>query len=73
MCSLRAFGLSDAKQPLAALPAQTTARRIAATARCRDGTYTFGQHRRGKCPHHLGVEETLTRGADGKWAVDAAP
>ena len=26
-----------------------------ASARCRDGTYSFSQHRRGTCSHHGGV------------------
>ena len=30
-----------------------------ATARCRDGTYSFSQHRRGTCSHHGGVAEWL--------------
>lgn len=28
-----------------------------ATARCRDGSYSFSQHRRGTCSHHGGVTE----------------
>ena len=34
-----------------------------ATARCRDGTYSFSAHRRGTCSHHSGVYAWLT-GAD---------
>lgn len=30
-----------------------------ATARCRDGTYSFSQHRQGTCSHHGGVAEWL--------------
>ncbi len=30
-----------------------------ATARCRDGTYSFSQHRRGTCSHHGGVAQWL--------------
>lgn len=30
-----------------------------ATARCRDGTYSFSQNRRGTCSHHEGVAEWL--------------
>lgn len=30
-----------------------------ATAKCRDGTYSFSQSRRGTCSHHGGVEEWL--------------
>lgn len=31
-----------------------------ATARCRDGTYSFSQSRRGTCSHHGGVAKWLT-------------
>ena len=34
-----------------------------ATARCRDGTYSFSQHRSGTCSHHGGVAVWLTGGA----------
>ena len=30
-----------------------------ASARCRDGTYSFSQHRRGTCSHHGGVASWL--------------
>jgi len=30
-----------------------------ATARCRDGTYSYSKHRRGTCSHHGGVAEWL--------------
>jgi hypothetical protein len=30
-----------------------------ATARCRDGSYSFSQSRRGTCSHHGGVSEWL--------------
>lgn len=30
-----------------------------ATARCRDGTYSFSQHHRGTCSHHGGVASWL--------------
>lgn len=30
-----------------------------ATALCRDGTYSFSQHRRGTCSHHGGVSKWL--------------
>jgi hypothetical protein len=46
---------------------------LGATARCGDGTYIFNQDRRGACPNHLGVAQWLTRRADGKCALDAAP
>jgi hypothetical protein len=28
---------------------------VGASAQCRDGTYSFSQHRRGTCSHHRGV------------------
>ena len=30
-----------------------------ASAQCRDGTYSFSQHRRGTCSHHGGVAQWL--------------
>jgi hypothetical protein len=30
-----------------------------ATAKCRDGSYSFSQHHRGTCSHHGGVAEWL--------------
>jgi len=30
-----------------------------ASARCRDGTYSFSQHRSGTCSYHGGVSEWL--------------
>jgi len=30
-----------------------------ATAQCRDGTFSFSQHRRGTCSHHGGVAQWL--------------
>jgi hypothetical protein len=30
---------------------------VGASARCRDGSYSFSQSRRGTCSHHGGVEE----------------
>jgi len=30
-----------------------------AMAQCRDGTYSFSQHRRGTCSHHGGVQRWL--------------
>ena len=30
-----------------------------ASARCRDGSYSFSQHRSGTCSHHGGVDEWL--------------
>ncbi len=34
---------------------RTQARPRGATARCRDGTYSFSEHRSGTCSHHGGV------------------
>ena len=31
-----------------------------ATARCRDGSYSFSQHRQGTCSHHGGVTRWIT-------------
>ena len=44
-----------------------------ATARCRDGTYSFNQNRREACSHHLGVAEWVTPRVDGKCVLDPAP
>jgi len=38
-------------------PARSTKDQVpaGASAKCRDGTYSFSQHRRGTCSHHGGV------------------
>lgn len=36
-------------------PAYSNSRPSAASAQCRDGTYSFSQHRSGTCSHHGGV------------------
>lgn len=38
-------------------PARSTHEQVpaGASAKCRDGTYSFSQHRRGTCSHHGGV------------------
>lgn len=38
-------------------PAKSTHDQVptSASAKCRDGSYSFGQHRRGTCSHHGGV------------------
>jgi hypothetical protein len=38
-------------------PAKSTHNQVpaGASAQCRDGTYSFSQHRRGTCSHHGGV------------------
>ena len=36
-------------------PAYANSRPSAASAQCRDGTYSFSQHRSGTCSHHGGV------------------
>lgn len=38
-------------------PAYAPSRPAGASARCRDGTYSFSQNRRGTCSHHGGVAE----------------
>lgn len=40
-------------------PAYAPSEPAGATARCRDGTYSFSQSRRGTCSHHGGVAQWL--------------
>ncbi|WP_458690115.1 DUF3761 domain-containing protein [Nocardia tengchongensis] len=40
-------------------PEQSATAPDGATARCKDGTYSFSQHRRGTCSGHRGVAEWL--------------
>ena len=40
-------------------PVRAATAPVGATARCRDGTYSFSQHRRGTCSWHGGVAEWL--------------
>ena len=40
-------------------PTQAAAPPAGATAECRDGTYSFSQHRSGTCSHHGGVKRWL--------------
>lgn len=40
-------------------PAYADSVPVGASARCRDGTYSFSQSRRGTCSHHGGVAEWL--------------
>lgn len=42
-------------------PAKSTHDQVpsGASAKCRDGTYSFSQHRRGTCSHHGGVDNWL--------------
>ena len=40
---------------------QSTGVPAGATAQCRDGSYSFSQHRQGTCSHHGGVSRWLTR------------
>lgn len=42
-------------------PAKSTHDQVpaGASAKCRDGTYSFSQHRRGTCSHHGGVNSWL--------------
>ena len=68
---------ADVKIPRPAPPAMCVLPDIdaplGATARCRDGTYSFSQHRRATCSRHLGVAESLARHGDGKCVLDTAP
>jgi hypothetical protein len=40
-------------------PYQAPSAPAGASARCRDGSYSFSQHRQGTCSHHGGVSEWL--------------
>lgn len=40
-------------------PAYSDTVPVGASAQCRDGTYSFSQHRRGTCSHHGGVATWL--------------
>ncbi len=40
-------------------PAYSNSVPTGASARCRDGTYSFSQHRSGTCSHHGGVAQWL--------------
>lgn len=40
-------------------PAYSNTVPVGATAQCRDGTYSFSQHRSGTCSHHGGVAKWL--------------
>lgn len=40
-------------------PAYSNTAPVGASAQCRDGTYSFSQHRSGTCSHHGGVADWL--------------
>lgn len=40
-------------------PVRASRAPVGASARCRDGTYSFSEHRSGTCSHHGGVAEWL--------------
>jgi hypothetical protein len=40
-------------------PAYSKTVPVGATAQCRDGTYSFSQHRQGTCSHHGGITKWL--------------
>jgi hypothetical protein len=44
-----------------------------ATARCRDGSYSFSQSRRGTCSWHGGVDERLSRSSEGSDRLSLTP
>src|SRR5206468_10918902 len=46
-------------------PQSAPAAPAGATALCKDGTYSFSQHRSGTCSHHGGVARWLTGGGGG--------
>jgi hypothetical protein len=46
---------------------------LSASARCRDGTYSFSHHPREACSRHLGVAEWVTPHRDGKCVLETAP
>jgi len=57
-----AFGLTAlAVRPSRSQQPQDTSPPTGATARCRDGTYSFSRHRSGTCSHHGGVATWLNR------------
>ena len=50
-------------------PLAATAAPPGATARCRDGTYSYSQHHSGTCSHHGGVAVWLDGRSDHEHAV----
>jgi len=52
-----------------AVPAASAAPPPGATALCRDGTYSFSQHRSGTCSYHGGVAKWLTGGSSSTTSV----
>ena len=50
-----------AGQAVESSPTQSNGIPAGATAQCRDGTYSFSQHRQGTCSHHGGVSRWLTQ------------
>jgi hypothetical protein len=40
-------------------PVRASSAPVGASARCRDGTYSFSEHRRGTCSYHGGVAQWL--------------
>jgi hypothetical protein len=68
---VRALGLGVLAAMALATPASPGSAPPGATARCRDGTYSFSQHRQGTCSHHGGVAEWLTGGGTAAVSVGA--
>ena len=69
LCALAVAAFAVVPSPVAgSVPA-------GATARCRDGTYSFSQHRSGTCSHHGGVAVWLSGGGSGatRLMVPSAP
>jgi hypothetical protein len=58
-CSADYYRNSDGVCVHRPVNAQGSAVPQGATAQCRDGSYSFSQHRRGTCSHHGGVAKWL--------------
>jgi hypothetical protein len=68
---------ADVKKPQPAPPAKCVLpdldAPLSASARCRDGTYSFSQDRRETCTHHLGVAAWVAPRGDSRCVLDTAP
>ena len=62
---MRLFLPAMAVAAVLAVPALASSPPPGATARCRDGSYSFSQHRSGTCSHHGGVATWLAGSATG--------
>jgi hypothetical protein len=75
LCLIAAFTVVAAATAALAASASTAANAPppGATAICRDGTYSFSQHRSGTCSHHGGVARWLTGSGSSPGGGGAAP